>query len=186
MKKLMIAFTLFFALPIAAQKIQVDRATDTGQRIVKCKYQSISGNYLSLSLCAETTTSQQVEYFLSLKIVTSKAVAIPEGGRILLKLTDDSIITLYAKEACSDRTGYLEVSHTPQFSSYYFVVKPVYKITQEQIELISRDVVKIRIETEDEIVDRELRKERLGSVVEGQYNLIKEELLVEKDFADGF
>lgn len=183
---LFVAF-IMCSMNTAAQKIDLDKV-DNGERTIMCSHENVRSMkdkvVFSVALNAEQNKSGQVFYNFSLKATALSPITVPKGGKLLIKLMDDSIIEL---STVMEYAGTVRDVHNVNgfvFSDY--TIFPTFLVTEEQIDKISKGVKKIRLETTMEPADKEFKKDKIGNIVSAEYELIKKALLQKKSFNDGF
>lgn len=98
MKKLFLSTALCLTSLLAfAQEIEYDKSAN-GERSIMCKHESIRSmkdkTVFSVALSAEKNKENITSYFLSLKTTSGAPITVPEGGKLLIKLKDDTVIEL--------------------------------------------------------------------------------------------
>jgi hypothetical protein len=88
--------------------------------------------------------------------------AIPEGGVLLIKTTDDSIIEL-ANQFDDLKSRDYEGRVVPGTVTRTFVNHGSYPITMEQLEALATGVVKIRLQHSGEVVESIYKKDKWGN-----------------------
>lgn len=185
-----LALLVFLSSSIAnAQKIESDR-TDDGVRTIFCEKKSVSGFSdkvkMSVGLSANKN-DEGVQYYLAIKLNTNEVYEVKKGGKCLLKTTGGDIVELtsLAGHSFSPATDVEVIS-----GIRIMTITVLYSITEEQIEQISSGVAKVRMEvvTErgDELFEKEFKKDKIGSVVKKEKQLISDALSKNKSLTDGF
>lgn len=175
MKKLFLSIILCLtSLLTFAQEIEYDKSAN-GERSIMCKYESVRSmkdkTVFSVALSAEQNKENITSYFLSLKTTSGTPITVPEGGKLLIKLKDDSVIEL---KTLMEYAGTVrEVHNVNGFVFHDYTIFPAFPINDTQIEKISGGVKKIRLETVDGNRDKEFKKDKIGTVIEAQYELIQ-------------
>lgn len=187
MKKILLLFFVVLPSAISAQKI-ISNKYINGERMIICD--EVFGSKMidkhkllfSIGYISES-------YVLSLHINSQYAIEIPKGGRILIKLMDDTVITLDSElggtsEKKVDVIGHKAYTHYQVFSQY--------TINEKHLCDFSKGVKKVKVENTDSniIIEKEWKTDKIGSYLYRQYNLISESLKNssgDKDsFEDGF
>lgn len=178
MKKLFLSTALCLTSLLAfAQEIEYDKSAD-GERSIMCKYESVRSmkdkTVFSVALSAEQNKENITSYFLSLKTTSGTPITVPEGGKLLIKLKDDSVIEL---KTLMEYAGTVrEVHNVNGFVFHDYTIFPSFPINDTQIKQISGGVKKIRLETVDGNRDKEFKKDKIGTVIKEQYALIVNKL----------
>mgnify|MGYP000351595801 CR=1 FL=1 len=191
MKKIVILlFALSSALNIFAQKIESDKFDDKGYRYIYCSLESIRSMmdkyvfFVSLNAIQSGSDTEDIIYDIFLRTNANAPLTVPKGGRLLIKLQNDSIIELKTDIEFSDKIGKVQHSNSLVYTNYS--ITPIFTVTTDQIEKISMGVKKIRLETTLEPIDKEFRKDKMGKILSAEYDLIKSALSQKKSFSDDF
>lgn len=189
MKKFFLFFVLLQGImTLNAQTLSVDKVENDGSRIL------ISNEYSIYSRMGLTTTyftkfrlgcisSQNgKQYQLHMNISEGK-LQIEKGRKILFKFDDGSILELSNIERIGPADYTYSVS---QYGTTYYV-HPTYSITEEQIQqIINGKVVKVRIEHDVDVVDKEIKKNKFAKHLKEAYDSILTALQTNKDIYTGF
>lgn len=189
MKQLLLLLALlpFYA---SAQKVELDKVDEHGDRYIYCSFESarsLSDKFVffaSLNAVAKKSDSDDVIYTLFLRTNANVPLSVPKGGRLLIKLQDDSTIELKTDIEYSDKVGEVRSSQLMVYTNYS--ITPMFTLTKEQIEMISKGVNKIRLETITGPIDKAYKKDKIGKIVKAEYRLINEALKENKSFNDDF
>lgn len=178
---------LLVALNTFAQKIESDNTKD-GERTIICSHENVRSIkdkiVFSVALCLNQNKSGENYYNLSLKTTSLSPITVPKGGKLLMKLLDDSIIEL---STIMEYDGTVRDVHNVNGYVYSdYTIFPSFLLTTEQIEQICKGVKKIRLETSTGAVDKDFKKDKIGGIISIEYDLIKSALLKEKSFSDDF
>lgn len=174
MKKI-IAITLLLCSTYAfAQKIDLDKV-DNGGRTIMCSHENVRSMkdkvVFSVALNANQNKAGAISYNLSLKTTALTPITVPKGGKLLVKFMDDSVIEL---STLMEYAGIVRDVHNVNgyvFSDY--TIFPTFLVTTEQIDQICNGVKKIRLETTMEPADKEFKKDKIGTIVSTEYDLLK-------------
>lgn len=187
MRKILFGILLFASTSLFAQKIDLDKV-ENGERTIMCSHENVRSMkdkvVFSVALCANQNKAGTVFYNLSLKTTALSPITVSKGGKLLVKLIDDSIIEL---STLMEYAGTVRDVHNINgyvFSDY--TIFPAFLITSEQVNQICKGVKKIRLETTMEAVDKEFKKDKIGAVISAEYALIQEALSQKKSFNDKF
>ena len=190
-KTLLLLLLLASSFSIFAQaKIIIDKANDNGERIIGTSEESIRSFTdkipLSVSISATVLNSNNSKvtiYTLGMLLTAQYDIKIPEGGKILIKLSNDEIISLQNNKEASDPVGEL----VPGTSTIIHYTRPNYTINEDQLNKIaSIGVKKIRIETNSDAIDKEFKKDKMGAIIKNQYAIVKDKISKDKKFSDDF
>lgn len=187
MKKILLGILLLHSISTFAQKIDLDKV-ENGERTIMCSHENVRSMkdkvVFSVSLNAEQNKAGVIYYNLSLKTTAMTPITVPKGGKLLVKLMDDSVIELLT---LMEYAGIVRDVHNVNgyvFSDY--TIFPTFLVTSEQIEQICNGVKKIRLETKIEPVDKEFKKDKIGAIVSVEYALLKNAFSQKKSFNDDF
>lgn len=190
MKKLIFIFSLLLLnfLSSFSQEIEYDK-TQNGERSIMCKYENVRSmkdkTVFSVALQVEENSQEELSYFLSLKTTSNTPITVPEGGILLLKLEDDSIIELKTLMKYAGTVRDVHNINGYVFSDY--TIFPSFPINEVQISKLSKGVKKIRIETIDGYRDKDFKKDKIGIAIKRQYSLLQSQLKkASNDIKDGF
>lgn len=191
MKKLALFLSIIAALhgsSAFSQEIEYDK-TQNGERSIMCKYENVRSmkdkTVFSVALQVEENSKEELSYFLSLKTTSNTPITVPEGGILLLKLEDDSIIELKTLMKYAGTVRDVHNINGYVFSDY--TIFPSFPINEVQISKLSKGVKKIRIETIDGYRDKDFKKDKIGIAIKGQYDLLQNQLKkASNDIRDGF
>ncbi len=191
MKKLALFLSIIAALhgsSAFSQEIEYDK-TQNGERSIMCKYENLRSmkdkTVFSVALQVEENSKEELSYFLSLKTTSNTPITVPEGGILLLKLEDDSIIELKTLMKYAGTVRDVHNINGYVFSDY--TIFPSFPINEVQISKLSKGVKKIRIETIDGYRDKDFKKDKIGIAIKGQYDLLQNQLKkASNDIRDGF
>ena len=188
MKKIMLlALASMLTVCSSAQKIVWDKTESDGFRsIATSKTICSSGEKKDVSISLDASTFPEMKdtsLYLSFYVQTYSECSVPKGGKLLVKLFDDSVIELSTPISYEDNIG--------SFYSGYVVrtfrIYPRYKVSEEQVDkIISFGVKKLRMELFPSNYDKEFTEDKIGKSFSVTYPLIKKALNEKKTFSDGF
>lgn len=189
MKKLLLfVFISLSSLFSFSQTIEIDKVNEKGDRYISGSLEPIRSlmdkYYFFVSLDAfQAKGDDEVTYSIVLRTNANSPISVPKGGRLLIKLEDDSVIELRTLIEYSDKIGEVvtgAIVHTN------YSVSPSFVVTPKQINKISEGVKKIRLETSLDPIDKVFKKDKMGRIIKEEYALIQEALQKDKSFSDGF
>ena len=163
---------LMSILNLNAQKLAVDKVESDGSRtIVSYAYpfykDIMSGDYAEFNVGC-IAHNENKSFYITFNICDKyRTVNIEKGRKLLVKLENDSIIE-----------SYNEFSHSTNSS---------YLLSEEQIKkILNGNVVKIRIERDVDVIDKEIRKNKFSKRVKEAYDNIIKALQTSKDIYSDF
>ena len=173
MKKIILLIILLIGTEnLLAQKLAVDKVENDGRRILISQdytfYRDvITGDYADFNLSC-TAVDGKKSFYIYFNICDKyKSVRIDKGKKLLIKLENDSI---------------LELSNNLSFSK-----NSSYSLSEEQIEkIVNGKVVKIRIDRNVDMIDKEIKKNKFSKRVKEAYNAIIVALQTKKDIYTDF
>ena len=185
MRKIVFVFILVLsAIGLNAQKIVLDKVESDGSRLLQTKYTTIYSKMVSggaLSLCCVATESD-TSFYLSLMLNEQK-LEIEEGRKLVVKLSDGTILTLENTK----KIGPLDYEIRQVYSSIEYLVYPMYYVSLDDLRLmIDKGVVKLRIETDMDNLDRDIKKTKMSDILATGLSNIEQALTVKKDIYSDF
>ena len=175
MKKVFV-FSLFVVISFyaCAQKVLIDKPDSDGRRYIATEYRGFS-------LCCyagSSDTTWALSYYLNEKC------EIDEGRKLLIKLSDDQIITLENAK----KIGPLDYESDYYSGRMHYIVYPFYYIEKDDLlSIISKGMVKVRVETNIDLIDwDEKRCKRVTESLIKEYKNISDLLQVKKDLYSDF
>ncbi len=189
MKKLVLLAVLILSSIFSfAQTIETDKINEKGDRLIAGSLEPIRSftdkHYFFVALYAfQAKGDDEASYSIILQTNSTTPISVPQGGRLLIRLQDDSVMELRTLIEYTDKVGKVitgAIVHTN------YSIQPSFDVTPEQIDKISKGVKKIRLETSLDPIDKEFKKDKMGRVIKEEYALIQEALQKEKSFSDGF
>lgn len=195
MKKICILLylSLVFIVNIAARpSIIMDKTTDS-VRIIQTERTSHVFPYkkawtdcgLSL-ICIKNINTQETYYEIQVYIY-DRDTEIAKGNRLLLKLKNDDIITLFSRDFYSPEEIERRSNIFGAVLDRTYVVVPCYAILEDQInEIINSNVTKVRVETLDDQFDGNVYNTKFSNCIRDDYNLIQSVIENDKSIYDDF
>lgn len=177
---------------LSAQKIIVDKVEDDGTRFITTQmvYSGYRGIYVGLS-SYHSKKMDTTAYSIIIRYGSSSVRTIEKGRKLLLKLSDNSIITLenYEEIGAADYEWEILKQGTYYEQTVYYVF-PCYHITKEQLSKIcANEVIKIRLEYnsgEYTIEETKRKKNQFSTIIRYAYSFITEAYKKEKDIYTDF
>ena len=159
----------------------VNKAETDGSRHIVTGYQEIFTSGIRAgcaSLICEVKKTDTI-YAISLSLNEGK-LYISEGRKLIIKLENDSIITLENET----EIGSLE-QRTTEYG--FTIVEPFYLISYNDLyTIINIGVKKIRIETNTSVIDRIIKKNKMSIALKIELETIQKELATYKDLYSDF
>ncbi|MCD8305492.1 MAG: hypothetical protein LUC49_02365 [Prevotella sp.] len=193
MKKILLTFVLSFisclALPVMAQKIILDevdsklnmRTTLTDAIICRSFTDRLVLRVSLESIIEEGDTT----LLLGMSINGGNPMRVEKGGRLLIRLGDDSVLELEASSEEKDNIGQVSTSGGTIIKQYY--VHPSYPIEKEQLfDMMNYGVKKVRLEMTPDYYDKEFPKDKIGAAVTKLYSVLWGAISVPKSFDADF
>ena len=119
--------------------------------------------------------------FLTL-MLTSEKLKMSDSPKLLLRLMDDSVISLdgYMLGATNKSDGAVVIGYTAIAINHY-VTEAKFPISKEQAESLSKGVKKLRLNTSPNYHEKEWSKDKIGKKLYKKYKECSS-----NSFADGF
>lgn len=119
--------------------------------------------------------------FLTL-MLTSERLKMSDNPKLLLRLIDDSVMSLdgYMLGSTNKSEGAVMIGNTAVAINHY-VTEAKFPISKEQVESLSKGIKKLRLNTLPKFHEKEWRKDKIGKIL---YKKYKESS--SNSFEDGF
>lgn len=186
MRKFFISAICLFASYSLFAQISIDKVEEDGSRIIVSDYHNIYTEWSSAAAaCVEyiLIPEDDVEHYEILFSLNEGKMQFDEGRKLLLKFKDGSVMELSNTEVIGPAD--YKYSVTKYGTNYY--TYPSYKVTEEQLkQIISGEVVKIRIENNIEYFDREIKKNKFSKAIQQSYEAILSKKQVKNDVYTNF
>lgn len=180
------AITFLMASCATAKIIEVDKALENGRRTISTKSYNLYMGFTSsiwYNLKCIMLKEGDTTFFLGLTLVEKEKIQIDKGRKLLIKFDDGSIMEL--SNFTRIGPGDYQYSVSSGSVSYYFM--PQYTITEEQItKLSNKKVIKIRIEHDIDVIDRDITARKLNNGISEAYAAIIETLRTRKTIYTDF
>lgn len=188
MKKIALFIALIFVTFSASAQYSTTEAD--GFRFVATKHKVIRTGMtdrhpFEVSVAAaQNPETKEWSYSLLIGVMETISHAIPEGGALLIKTTDGTVIEL-ANQFDDLKSRDYEGRLVPGTAMRTYVNHGSYPITLEQLGEIATGVVKIRLQHSGEVVESIYKKDKWGEPVS---TMILElgELMNQGDIREGF
>lgn len=185
MKKiLLIALLALSAMGAYAQKVVMDKVEPDGSRHILTKYTTIYSKMFSGGAAALYCIANESDttFYISLMLNEQKP-EIDEGRKLLVKLSDETILTLENAK----KIGPFDYETRQVYNSIEYLVYPMYYVSRDDImQMINKGVVKLRIETDIDNLDRDIKKTKMSDILETSLSNIDDALTVKKDIYSDF
>lgn len=163
---------LTIALALAAFSASAQYATTEGDgfRFVATDHKVIRTGFtdrhpFEVSVtAAQNPETKEWSYSLLIGVMETISHAIPEGGALLIKTTDGTVIEL-ANQFDDLKSCDYEGRAVPGTAMRTYVNHGSYPITLEQLGAIATGVVKIRLQHSGEVVESNYKKDKWGEPV---------------------
>ena len=188
MKK--IALLIALSLVAFSASAQYSTTESDGFRFVASKHQVIRTGFsdkhpfeVSVSAALDPANGQW-SYSLLVGVMEFVSRAIPEGGALLIKTLDGTVIELaneFDELKSRDYTGRIN----PGSSLVTYVNHGCYQVTLEQLEALSTGVQKIRLQHSGEVIESVYKKDKWGAPLAAMIQELKG-LMNQGDIREGF
>lgn len=199
MKKILTAVLLAIPFVAFSQKIKYDKTdkmtfngVEYDVRYIGCDKKTGTGlmdKYKFGCMINCMASEDSTTYSLSVYTYTPVESNVKKGDRVLIKLANDSIMTLYAQLNANSE---YKVEYIGKTLSRYYETKIMYGINEDQLRALEWGIRKIKFETTlaDEF-SKTWKKDKIGLYLFEQYRLIKQTLERDKgkdkdNFMDNF
>lgn len=107
--------------------------------------------------------------FLTL-ILTSERLKMSDSPKLLLRLMDDSVISLdgYMLGATNKSEGAVMIGYTAVAINHY-VTEAKFPISKDLVDKLSKGVKKLRLNTSPKFHEKEWRKDKIGKILYKKY-----------------
>lgn len=184
MKKIVLLAVIFAMCSVSyAQGIFADEVTSEGVRFITGDPVHVSDLAddveLLVNLCyfgsEETST-----YGIAITPALKSAFCVKKGMRLLLKNKDNRVVEL---RAMSD--AYSSVKAVDAFQ-YIYYLNAFYEVTEETLSQLSDGIIKMRLEYDSGVYDKEWMVDKMGEVLKKELAEIKRKIRIDKDFYSDF
>lgn len=124
------------------------------------------------------------ELSFNLYLLSNDKLSVEKDSPILIKLSDGEILRLKVLSDAEDLFGYSYFITNSLVTSYSAVVSA--EINDEVMNKIKIGISKIRFEVNNEPVDIILHKDNISNFLYQNYELLKEQVKLKKNYEDGF
>lgn len=103
-------------------------------------------------------------------IFTSENLKMSDSPKLLLRLMDDTVISLdgYMLSTSNKNEGAVMIGHTAVAINHY-VTEAKFPISKEQVEGLSKGVKKLRLNTSPKFHEKEWRRDKIGKKLYAKY-----------------
>lgn len=186
MKRLLIYALCLFASYSSFAQISIDKVIEDGSRIIVSDYYNIySERSSAAAACVEyiVLPKNNFEHYEISFALNEGKMQFDEGRKLLLKFKDGSVMELSNTKVIGP-TDY-EYTASKYVTNYY--TYPSYEVTEEQLkQIISGEVVKVRIENNIEYFDRKIKRNKFSKAIQKSYEAILSKKKVKNDIYTDF
>ncbi len=174
MRRLLFIVSLLLFSTSMFSQIASDRFDKDGSRVILSKEKAVSFTFklaVSFRLMDIVSVNDADSYYIILNVIGNKKreTEYTKGRKLLIKLSDDSIIELSVYKTLEDE-DYVGCS-----------ARVTYSISEADIErMINNNVVKLRIENDFDYKDVDVKKNLFTKGLKKLYGAVKEERKIEK------
>lgn len=186
-------------LNLSAQTIEINTVTEEGHHIIASSYvySGFPGIFVSLAAAkTDINGNDTILYQLQIRYGNPNRTSIDKGKRLLLKLSDSTVVTLKNESAIDLLDNKREVTTT---YSVYFVF-PKYELSHQELQkLMDLEVCKIRLEHNTDVytvaedkkeyknkVKKSFHKNEFSTILRSAYAQIQDALFEKKDIYSDF
>lgn len=194
MKKLALIFTAIAScwsiasaqtVGIFIDKTEADGARFIASESVNCR-NGMTDRHPMFFAITRFSIDDRVEWSLNIDFTDVRPFSIPVGGRILIKLSDNSVIEL-KQTLPTDKTTDIVGKYNNMARIRTYTMHGSYAITEEQImQIAEKGVIKIRVERETDTFDVNYKKNKVGDAVAFAYEAVKVAAAGSSDLRSGF
>lgn len=136
----------------------------TGKAQVSYGENFLVGYNVKINLSTENDST-----FLTL-ILTSERLKMSDSPKLLLRLMDDSVLSLdgYMLGSTNKSEGAVMIGNTA-VAINHFITEAKFPITKDQIEQFSKGIKKLRLNTSPKYHEKEWRKDKIGKKLFAKY-----------------
>lgn len=158
-------------------RIDVDKVDAKGFRFISSEFVNCRNGMtdkLPMSFAVvRASQGDKVDWSLLVQITDFRSFKIPQGGLMLIKLADDSIIELHQQFREWDTADIIGEYQTSAKMRTH-TMKGSYEITEAQLRAIAGSTVKkIRVERDIDTFDVDYKTDKVGAAIRGGYNAVK-------------
>ena len=167
-----------------AQKVVMDKIESDGSRHILTKYTTIYSKMFTGGAAALYCIANESDttFYISL-LLNEQKPEIDKGRKLLVKLSDETILTLEN----AVKIGPLDYETRQVYNNIEYIVYPMYYVSRDEImQMINTGVVKLRIETDVDNLDRDIKKTKMSDILETSLSNIMNALAVKKDIYSDF
>lgn len=170
---------------IFIDKTEADGSRFIASESVNCR-NGMSDKHPMFFAVTRFSLNNRIEWSLSVDFPDIKSFKIPEGGRLLMKLSDDNIIELKQTLPTAETIDIVG-TYNNMAGIRTYTMRGNYAITEAQIaQIAEKGVVKIRVERDTDTFDVNYKKNKVGSAISSAYEAIKEAAAGSSDLKSGF
>jgi len=190
-KGVLTIFAIIFVWAGFAQTgIFVDKTNEDGSRFiasesVNCR-SGFSDRHPMFFAVTRFSFGDRVAWALSVDFTDVVSFKIPEGARMLIKLSDDSVIEL-KQTLPAEQTEDIVGRYNNAAKVRIHTMHGSYEVSEGQLsEIAKKGVTKIRVERAADSFDVNYKKEKVGAAVAAAYEAVKNAAAGNSDLRSGF
>lgn len=184
MKKIVLLAVIFAMCSVSyAQGIFADEVTSEGIRLITGDPVHVSDLAddveLLISLCFSDYNGNST-YGIAVTPAFKSDFSVKKGMRLLLKDKDNNVVELH-----SMADAYSSVKAVDAFK-YIYYLNAYYEVTEETLSQLSDGIIKMRLEYDSGVFDKEWKVDKMGEVLKKELAEIKRKIRIDKDFYSDF
>lgn len=185
MKQLIFTLCLLFPYCVNAQ-IGMDKVEDDGRRFIMSETMSLytgltNGGSFFLGYSLFNNTDEY--YYLSL-ILNEGKTDIDRGRKLLIKLKDGTSMELSNTKEIGPENYDLRTNVNGRL---FYLTSPSYSISENELKrLIEGEAIKVRVETNVDFFDRDIKKNKLSKGLKTAYEAIQKKKITKNELYEGF
>lgn len=183
-KVLLLALLALSTIGASAQKVIMDKVESDGSRHIQTKYTTIYTKLTTAGAVSLYCIAKESDTIFGISLLLNEQKPeIDEGRKLLVKLGDESVITLENVR----KIGPLDYETRRVYNSVEYIVYPLYYASKDDVlQMINKGVTKLRIETDIENLDRNIKSSKMSDALRNGLSNIEKALSVKKDLYSDF
>ena len=192
MKKFsLIIAAMLLSCIVSAQSIVLDKVDSDGFRYIQTNMvvcRAFTDRIVFSFGLANISNDTSEAWLLNIDATAASQLSAKENSKLLLKTFQGNVIELSARFDSDDWTGKVRTLHDfggVIVSTYNITMS--YPINEDQLLMLKEEgLAKLRMEASPNNLDKEYKKDQVGTVLGKAHNLIISTKTERKDFYDGF